>query len=198
MLVQKKNKLAIIKPGHTGPRPPLRFGLIFTSILMRGSPQAAVFNIGAAVAMETPPGDDMTETPISMQVPVAILLRRTLTVLGLSIAAFLTGCTGGRHLHSYMIPTGGSVHHGRSVIADYKCGTCHTIPGIAGAHGVFGPPLNMMARRSYIAGNFPNTPDNLTHWVMAPTSMKPRTAMPDLGLSQQQARDVTAYLETLR
>jgi cytochrome c1 len=28
--------------------------------------------------------------------------------------------------------------------------------------------------------------------------MKPRTAMPDLGLSEQQARDVAAYLYTLQ
>jgi cytochrome c2 len=96
-----------------------------------------------------------------------------------------------------MAATGGSVHSGRRIIAEYKCGSCHTIPGIPGAHGVFGPPLNMMARRSYIAGNFANTPRNLTQWVMAPTSMKPKTAMPVLGLNQQQARDVTAYLETL-
>lgn len=116
---------------------------------------------------------------------------------GLAAVVCLLGCTGGHHVHPHMIATGGSVHNGRRVIAVYKCGTCHTIPGIPGAHGVFGPPLNMMARRSYIAGNFANTPDNLTHWVMAPTSMKPKTAMPDLGLNQQQARDVTAYLETL-
>lgn len=33
---------------------------------------------------------------------------------------------------------------------------------------------------------------------MSPRSMKPKTAMPDLGLSGQQAKDVAAYLETLR
>jgi cytochrome c len=121
-----------------------------------------------------------------------------MAVIGLAGVALLLGCTGGQQTRSYTLATGGSVHSGRRVIANYKCGSCHTIPGIAGAHGVFGPPLNMMARRTYIAGNFANNPDNLTHWVMAPTSMKPKTAMPDLGLTLQQARDVTAYLETLR
>lgn len=72
------------------------------------------------------------------------------------------------------------------------------IPGIRGADGVFGPPLNRMAVRSYIGGLFPNNPANLIRWVMSPHAMKPKTAMPDLGLSDQQARDVTAYLETLR
>ena len=55
-----------------------------------------------------------------------------------------------------------------------------------------------IARREYIAGNFPNAPATLTHWIMEPQSMKPKTAMPDLGISSRQARDITAFLETLR
>jgi cytochrome c1 len=58
--------------------------------------------------------------------------------------------------------------------------------------------LIAMGSRTMIAGDFPNMPENLAHWVQAPTSMKPKTAMPDLGLTDQQARDVAAYLETLR
>jgi cytochrome c1 len=61
-----------------------------------------------------------------------------------------------------------------------------------------GPPLNFMARRTTLAGNFPNDPHHLVQWVMNPEEMKPRTAMPDLGLSEQQARDVAAYLYTLQ
>lgn len=124
--------------------------------------------------------------------------RWPLTLLVIAAAASLLGCSGGQKVQPYNVATGGSVHNGRSVIANFKCGSCHTIPGIPGAQGVFGPPLTMMARRSYIAGNFPNSPDNLERWVMAPTAMKPKTAMPDLGLTRQQARNVTAYLETLR
>ena len=134
-----------------------------------------------------------------MEVPEwSLMYRRSMAVAGLAAVVCLLGCAGGQHVQVSRIAAEGEIHSGRRVIAEYKCGTCHTIPGIQGAHGVFGPPLNMMARRSYIAGNFANTPDNLTHWVMAPTTMKPRTAMPDLGLNQQQARDVTAYLETLK
>ncbi len=80
----------------------------------------------------------------------------------------------------------------------YGCGKCHNVPGIHGADGVVGPPLVALSRRTYIAGNFPNTPENLVHWVMAPQSMKPKTAMPELGLTEPQARDVAAYLYTLR
>ncbi len=91
-----------------------------------------------------------------------------------------------------------SADRGRAVIATYGCGKCHTIPGIRDANGVVGPPLKSVARRTYIGGNFPNTPDTLTHWIMAPQAMKRKTAMPSLGLSEPQARDVVAYLERLQ
>lgn len=121
-----------------------------------------------------------------------------LGVAFLILTGLLSGCTGGRTVQGYAISTGGSAPRGQQIMIQRRCGTCHTIPGIRGANGVFGPPLNSFARRSYIAGNFPNAPDTLVRWIMSPTSMKPRTAMPDLGLSEQQARDVAAYLYTLR
>jgi cytochrome c2 len=96
------------------------------------------------------------------------------------------------------VAVSGSPRLGKQLIARYKCGTCHAIPGIPRAHGVFGPPLNFLARRTILAGNFPNTPGNLVRWIMSPKSMKPGTAMPDLGLDERQARNVAAYLETLR
>jgi cytochrome c2 len=93
---------------------------------------------------------------------------------------------------------GGDAGRGRAVIVDKGCGSCHTLPGIAGAHGLVGPPLSWFSRRTYIAGELPNTPENLVHWVQAPKSVEPNTAMPTLGLNDQQARDVAAYLYTLR
>lgn len=112
--------------------------------------------------------------------------------------ALLVGCVGGKQRSAYIPSNGGSVQAGKFLIVKYKCGSCHTIPGIRNADGVFGPPLNFIASRSIIGGNFPNDPDTLAHWVMDPPSMKPATAMPKLGLSQSDARDVVAYLETLR
>lgn len=110
----------------------------------------------------------------------------------------MSGCRGGQTTHPYIVNTGGSAALGKTTIVAYGCGKCHTIPGIHGANGVVGPPLAAVSRRTYIAGNFPNTPENLVHWVMNPQKMKPKTAMPALGLSEPQARDVTAYLYTLR
>ena len=116
----------------------------------------------------------------------------------LAFTCLLAGCMGGQTLRSHGVDTGGHSDRGIKVIAEYRCGACHVIPGIRGANGVFGPPLNRMAVRSYIAGIFPNNPANLTRWVMSPRVMKPKTAMPDLGVTDPQAQDVTAYLETLR
>lgn len=114
-------------------------------------------------------------------------------------AAWMSGCTGGKAvaLH-YPIETGGDPGRGKDIIVVKSCGSCHTIPGIRGADGVVGPPLYFFSRRTYVAGEVPNTPDNLKQWVQSPQSIEPKTAMPNLGLSDQQARDVAAYLYTLR
>jgi cytochrome c1 len=98
----------------------------------------------------------------------------------------------------YRTANGGDPERGRAVIEQYGCGSCHTIPGVENAHGLVGPPLLWFSRRTYIAGELPNTPANLVRWVRATQSVEPATAMPALGLSDQQARDVAAYLYTLR
>jgi cytochrome c len=128
------------------------------------------------------------------QLPCAFLNWR----LGLCVGAiFLVGCVGGKTLPFHPAATGGNAQRGKSVIAEYRCGSCHEIPGIRNADGHYGPPLDFMARTTYIAGVTPNSPENLVHWIQSPTAIKPNTTMPVLGLSEQQARDVAAYLETL-
>lgn len=123
---------------------------------------------------------------------------RVLSLILFAIVTLLCGCEGGKERRAVTVQTGGSPRRGRALIAEYKCGSCHVIPGIRHATGNFGPPLIAMSRRSYIAGEFPNEPSNLVHWIESPTSMKPKTTMPDLGLTQTQATDVAAYLQTLR
>jgi len=108
------------------------------------------------------------------------------------------GCEGGRTTYACTGVTGGDARRGVEVIRQFGCGGCHTIPGVAAANGVVGPPLMFFSRRTYIAGELANTPDNLVRWVMDPPAVEPRTAMPKLGLNDQQARDVAAYLYTLK
>lgn len=93
---------------------------------------------------------------------------------------------------------GGKSDRGADKIAYYGCGSCHTIPGIAGANALVGPPLTGVADRVYVAGVLPNTPDNLVRWIQDPKKIDEKTAMPDLHVTESDARDITAYLLTLR
>ena len=86
---------------------------------------------------------------------------------------------------------------GKAVIAAAQCGACHDIPGVIGADGRVGPPLAGFARRTIIAGLLPNTPTDLVRWLRTPQAVKPGDAMPDTGLSEQQAKDAAAYLYSL-
>jgi cytochrome c2 len=93
---------------------------------------------------------------------------------------------------------GGDATRGKQALAAMGCGACHTIDGVASAHGQVGPPLDGIARRSIIAGELPNTPENMMRWIENPQAVEPTTAMPNLGVTPQSARDMTAYLYTLR
>jgi cytochrome c len=116
-----------------------------------------------------------------------------------AIAAVLAnGCQGGKTVEAYTIPTGGDASRGIQVMERYSCGACHLIPGVPNAQGMVGPPLIYFARRTFIAGEVPNNTENLVQWVRSPQSIEADTAMPNLGLSEQEARDVAAYLYTLR
>ncbi len=91
----------------------------------------------------------------------------------------------------------GDVAAGRKALQQYLCATCHVIPGIVGANRHVGPPLAGIASRQYIAGVLPNTPANMLRWLRNPTEVDPLSAMPDLGVSEQDARDIAAFLYTL-
>jgi cytochrome c len=118
-------------------------------------------------------------------------------IIALFCAAVLSGCLGGQQISNRYAGVNGNPHDGKKLIVSYGCGSCHTIPGVYTARGLVGPPLYFFGRRTMIAGELPNTPENLTSWLLNPRSVEPNTAMPSVGLSTQQAQDVTAYLETL-
>ena len=113
-------------------------------------------------------------------------------------AIVVVGYAANQENVTFHVAIGGRAKHGKQVILQKSCGSCHTIPGISGAQGVVGPPLFFFSRRTFIAGELPNTPENLVLWVRSPQSVNPKTAMPNLGLSEKEARDVAAYLYTLR
>jgi putative membrane protein len=94
--------------------------------------------------------------------------------------------------------TGGRVAAGKAAIGKYGCAACHTIPGIAGATAVVGPPLSNIAVRQYLGGHLVNTPDNMEQWLQHPQKIDPKNAMPEMGVTDEDARDITAFLYTLR
>ncbi len=71
------------------------------------------------------------------------------------------------------------------------------IPDVQGADGTVGPPLIRWSERGFIAGQLPNNAENLIRWIMDPQSVEPGTAMPNLGVTPAEARDIAAYLFTL-
>ena len=94
---------------------------------------------------------------------------------------------------------GGDAARGRAIVVrgNHGCTACHAIPGIALPRGIAGPPLAGMAQRAFIAGELPNKPDVLVAFLMNPPRLVPKTGMPDVRLSLDQARDVAAFLYTL-
>jgi len=113
-------------------------------------------------------------------------------------ALLLAGCYGGQTIRPYAVAVDGNARRGKEIIEGYGCGSCHMIPGIHHANGLVGPPLIYFSRRTMIAGELPNTQQNLVLWIQHPRQVEPKTAMPDLGLTEDQAYDVAAYLYTLR
>ena len=93
---------------------------------------------------------------------------------------------------------GGDPENGKLLLRQFACGSCHAIPGVAAAHGKVGPPLEGVASRVYLAGTLPNTPEHMAAFIRAPHKADPKTAMPDLGVTEAHARDMVAYLYTLK
>ena len=94
--------------------------------------------------------------------------------------------------------TGGDPDNGISAIGRYGCGSCHDIPGIRSARGTVGPPLGGIATRTYLAGRLSNSPANMMRWIQHPQHVVRGTAMPEMGVTDIDARDITAFLYTLR
>jgi len=114
--------------------------------------------------------------------------------LALACVAALAGC---KDEPASVVP-GGDIEQGLRLVTQYQCGACHVIPGVQGAAGDTGPSLDYIGRLSYIAGGIPNRPDNMVRWLRVPHAVKPGTEMPPMGLTEQEARHMAAYLYTLR
>ena len=192
---------------HTG-----ILGALFT---FAGTPLYSVYVAGAGARQ----GDALADQQVAgliMWVPAGIVLTllgvalfaawlgeaerrarwRTLSLLAICIVG--AGCGDSSTSRIARELTGGEPQRGKQAITNYGCDTCHTIPGVLSADATVGPPLTAMASRSYIAGRLENTPENLMFWIRQPHQVDEKTAMPETGVTESDARDIAAYLYTLR
>jgi cytochrome c1 len=87
---------------------------------------------------------------------------------------------------------------GRRALERLECGACHVIPGVSGARGQVGPPLDAYGKRVYIAGKLPRDKALLARWVADAPSLSPGTAMPKIPMSDAEARAIADYLSRLQ
>lgn len=197
----------------------LHTGLLGVLMLLARRPWYAHYVV-TAPSMGIDPLEDQQLAGLIMWIPAGVLLgvvvlaciaawlrdverrqaRARATWSGLAVlvtvaATMLGACTGERGTATRL--TGGDVDRGREAARRYGCWTCHTIPGVAGANATVGPPLAGLANRAYVAGR-PNSPDELIRWVRHPQSVRSPTPMPDVGVTEQDGRDIVAFLYTLR
>ena len=119
-------------------------------------------------------------------------------LLSLGATLILAGCSTLGPASAQVQAVGGDPQRGAQAIIRNGCGSCHMIPGINGANGLIGPPLIHWSRRGFIGGELQNTPDNLIAWLKNPQAVEPNTDMPNLNLSDEDARDIASYLYTIR
>jgi cytochrome c len=144
--------------------------------------------------MQVPGG---TGTINMNNLPWQMPIRAAHFVALIALAALLAACSSLQlSVQPAQVVAGGDPQRGALAIRSYGCGTCHRIPGIAGADSMVGPPLDDWVERHYIAGGLPNQPDFLIEWIRFPQAIEPGNAMPNMGVTEQEARDMSAYLYT--
>ena len=95
-------------------------------------------------------------------------------------------------------PVGPDAKRGKTALRQYACAACHEIPGVTGPAARVGPALAGIGSRQTLGGVLPNSPENLALWIRSPQKFAPLTAMPELGVTARDARDMAAYLATLK
>ncbi len=126
--------------------------------------------------------------------------RCALCIVALPAAVILSACSGDANnvAQAAVVIPGANIHRGERLVVSHNCVACHAIADLPDASGTAGPPLTGFASRALIAGELANNPDNLVRWILKPSAVEPRTVMPDMGLTSDEARDVAGYLYTLK
>lgn len=128
------------------------------------------------------------------EVSIVVVLTPSVVLLATLGIYFALGETRRLPVAPAWYVPGGDPVRGRLAIDQYGCGACHVIPGIATASGRVGPQLVGLQEQVYLAGVLPNQPENLVTWIRQPEQVTPHTAMPNLEVTEADARAIAAYL----
>ncbi|GAA1146046.1 c-type cytochrome [Nesterenkonia lutea] len=121
------------------------------------------------------------------------LARTAAMILALAGTAVLSACGTAEEAEPRPVP-GGDPEAGRAAILEYGCASCHVIDDVDSVASSFGPDLTDFGEELYIAGQLPNRPEELIRWIQTPQEIQPGTAMPNMGVTEQDARDIAAFL----
>jgi cytochrome c len=88
--------------------------------------------------------------------------------------------------------TGGDPTRAPEILRQYGCVACHTVRGVAAAGGLLGPDLSDPEKL------LTKNPQALIDYIVNPKELNTKTVMPRTGISRAEARDVVAYLFSLR
>jgi len=95
-------------------------------------------------------------------------------------------------------PSAGEAAKGAEAFREKNCVNCHSIAGLM-TRGRVAPDLTHVGSRATLAsGTLPNTSENLAKWLTDPQSVKKGALMPEIGLENDQIKDLVAYLEGLQ
>ncbi|MDX2377258.1 c-type cytochrome [Microbacterium sp. LRZ72] len=121
------------------------------------------------------------------------LLTGPLAVGGaVMLAATLTAC--GPETPEIEVP-GGDPEQGRTLVVQYGCTSCHSIPNVPSVDDEsVAPALDDLADRDFLAGQIPNRTEELIAWLQNPQLVDPGTLMPDMGVTRGDAEDIAAFL----
>jgi len=129
------------------------------------------------------------------RISLSLASSRGPRLLGCALSLLLSACDSAHSPPPPASPAAiGNAERGHRLLAQFQCGACHQIPDVPAARSYVGPSLANLGRQSYIAGQFANQPETLVRWIVDPQAMLPGTAMPAMGVSPDQARDMAAYL----
>jgi cytochrome c oxidase subunit 2 len=91
------------------------------------------------------------------------------------------------------------VAQGQKLFLMKGCAGCHSLVAYNAPKGLLGPNLANVGARTYIAaGTLKNTDENLAHWIRFPQEVKHGVLMPTLGVTEEEAKALVAFLRTHR